>query len=316
MKWSSLFHCEPEVGLLTWKVRPREMFQTDLSCTVWNRRYAGRVAGHLNKRGYRLIQIGRRGYRAHRIIWEMVHGTIPDGQEIDHINGIRDDNRITNLRLTSHAENMRNSRQRRDCPEGHTGVYARKDKWRAMIRHDGRLRHLGTFSSREAAAAAYQEAAARLGFHPNQGRAFGRAPGRRARDRRCGGSEVRRGHARRTGGSSPSLLPCWTYPGAAASGVFHGGGMAKNQTREHDMKDTTPTLFEGELLQYWEEHWWGMPEFSHEDLSPIRQLIVSFATQEEVDQFEESIGQKITPNTRSVWFTPQQIGTYQDKSYE
>lgn len=75
-------------------------------------------------------------------------------------------------------------------------------------------------------------------------------------------------------------------------------------------------LFGEHLPEYWEEHWWQMPEFSHDDLRPIKQLTLSFATQEEVQEFAEIIGQKVTEKTRSVWFKPQPIGVYQDKSYE
>lgn len=75
-------------------------------------------------------------------------------------------------------------------------------------------------------------------------------------------------------------------------------------------------LFGGELKSYWEEHWWGMPEFSHEDLAPCKQLIVSFANQDEVDEFSKVIDQKITQRTQSVWYRKQEIGTYVTKSYE
>lgn len=79
----------------------------------------------------------------------------------------------------------------------------------------------------------------------------------------------------------------------------------------------TEMLFsENELPQAWEEHWWQMPEFSHEDLAPKRQLIVSFASEDELQQFSEVISQKITALTRSVWFKPQPLGVYRDKSYE
>jgi len=73
---------------------------------------------------------------------------------------------------------------------------------------------------------------------------------------------------------------------------------------------------EEELPQAWEEHWWQMPEFSHEDLAPKRQLIVSFATDDEVALFSEVIQQKITNLTRSVWFKAQPLGVYRDKTYE
>lgn len=75
-------------------------------------------------------------------------------------------------------------------------------------------------------------------------------------------------------------------------------------------------LFGGSLKSEWEEHWWGMPEFSHEDLAPYRQLIVSFANADELEEFSRIIEQKITANTQSVWFRPQEIEVYATKSYE
>lgn len=75
-------------------------------------------------------------------------------------------------------------------------------------------------------------------------------------------------------------------------------------------------LFGGELKAAWEEHWWGMPEFTHEDLKPYKQIIVSFANLDEMKEFSAMIGQTITHKTQSVWFRKQPIGTYADKSYE
>lgn len=75
-------------------------------------------------------------------------------------------------------------------------------------------------------------------------------------------------------------------------------------------------LFGEHLKQYWEIHWWQMPEFSHQDLTPFRQIIVSFSTEDEVLDFSRLICQPITNKTRSVWFKPQEIGKYSDKSYE
>jgi hypothetical protein len=75
-------------------------------------------------------------------------------------------------------------------------------------------------------------------------------------------------------------------------------------------------LFPEGLSEYWEEHWVNMPEFSHENLQPKFQIIVSFATSEEIAEFSSVVNQKITESTRSVWFKQQQIWTYSDKSYE
>jgi len=61
--------------------------------------------------------------------------------------------------------------------------------------------------------------------------------------------------------------------------------------------------------------WTGMPEFKQDDLTPVRQLIVSFRNQEDVQAFAEHIGQQITEKTRSLWFPKAEIDRLMDKRY-
>ena len=79
---------------------------------MWRRCAAGRQMyrplGSLNSNGYRQIRIFRKAYLAHRLAWVYYHGSIDENLTIDHINGNRDDNRICNLRLVTHAENQKN----------------------------------------------------------------------------------------------------------------------------------------------------------------------------------------------------------------
>ena len=72
---------------------------------VYGRR--GLPIGAKSPSGYLTINHGRRGFYmlAHRVIWESVHGPIPDGIQINHINGIKTDNRIENLELVTPSEN-------------------------------------------------------------------------------------------------------------------------------------------------------------------------------------------------------------------
>ena len=118
----------------------------------------------------RYIEIGIDGalYFAHRLAWFYVHGRWPI-QQIDHINGIRGDNRIANLREASNAQNLQNLRKASsNSKSGFLGVSLRKSrgKWRAEIVIEGRKKHLGYFDSSEEAYAAYL--AAKVKFHPYQ----------------------------------------------------------------------------------------------------------------------------------------------------
>lgn len=112
------------------------------------------------KLGYRNLRIDRRGYLAHRVAWLFVNGEWPPG-EIDHINGDRADNRISNLRLASDAENRRNSKRPVSNTSGVKGVsWCKKKKmWHAGIKYNYRTINLGYFDDVNEAGRAYQSAA-------------------------------------------------------------------------------------------------------------------------------------------------------------
>ena len=88
----------------------------------------------------------------------------PTGMEVDHIDGNGLNNRRSNLRLATHAENGRNARIRSDNTSGFKGVFQHKrdGSWRAQIHVDGRNKYLGVFRTPEDAHAAYVQAAANL----------------------------------------------------------------------------------------------------------------------------------------------------------
>jgi len=127
----------------------------------WNKRYAGTVAGAIRDNGYRTINIQNKSYLAHRIAWLMTTGEWPSA-EIDHINRNREDNRRSNLRLATHAENMRNGTKLNTNKSGYVGVSLRRTakvlKWRALIGIDGKNKCLGSYATPEEAAAAYRAA--------------------------------------------------------------------------------------------------------------------------------------------------------------
>lgn len=90
---------------------------------------------------------------------QKLHTFLTGWPYVDHINGNGLDNRRSNLRPATHVENMQNMKIRSGNRSGFKGVSRALGKWRARIRLDGRQRHLGCFTTREAAARAYDTAA-------------------------------------------------------------------------------------------------------------------------------------------------------------
>lgn len=95
---------------------------------------------------YMKVKLKGKSYPVHRIIWLLANGNHAD-RFIDHINGDRLDNRLCNLRLVTKAENAKNRRTTKGSKSGLNGVVWRNDtsKWRAFIRWNNRLEHLGSY---------------------------------------------------------------------------------------------------------------------------------------------------------------------------
>ena len=117
----------------------------------------GDIAGTLNSRGYRKIEVGGRSYAAHRLAWLFVNGKWPSA-DIDHINRIKDDNRIANLRDVSRAINNRNKGAYKTCTTGHVGVFPCKYGYRAVLIVGGRAVLRRRFKTMDAAVAARRAA--------------------------------------------------------------------------------------------------------------------------------------------------------------
>lgn len=146
----------PDTGVFTWKDR------ADIS-VQWRGKHVGTRAGTVARNGYREINITGRRYMAHRLVWFYQHGAWPKA-DIDHINLVRDDNRIENLRQATRAENIRNRGPQKDNALGIKGVSWDKkyQKFTAKITSDGKSYFLGYFADIQPAIEAYQSAAVRL----------------------------------------------------------------------------------------------------------------------------------------------------------
>lgn len=167
----SLLHYDPETGFLFWKHRPRHLFKADGDMKKWNTKYAGkRALNAVHSEGYLYGPIFAKQHRAHRVAWAISYGEWPDN--IDHINRVRTDNRLSNLRNVSLAENNRNLPMRKNNTSGVTGVSWSNlhNRWVAQICVDKRVTYLGLFDTIEEAAAARAAANVKYGFHENHGR--------------------------------------------------------------------------------------------------------------------------------------------------
>lgn len=120
-------------------------------------------SGGLNKHGYIVISIASKPYYAHRLAWLYMTGEWPKGQ-IDHINGIRHDNRFSNIRDVSARKNQQNlNTAQKNNTTGYLGVMYMGDKRRgkkysAAIYRDGKSKALGYYHTPEDAHKAYMAA--------------------------------------------------------------------------------------------------------------------------------------------------------------
>lgn len=156
--WAQILTYDAVTGALRWRVaRPGP------------RANAGEEVGSVKSDGrYRSFVYQHRRYYSHRVIWELMHGPIPLGMCIDHIDGDGLNNRLANLRLTTLSGNQRNRFVSRNSTTGVPGVHHHSNGrgysvWCAN-------RYVGYFTNLRAATAARKRAELANGYHPNNGR--------------------------------------------------------------------------------------------------------------------------------------------------
>jgi len=144
-----LLNYDPETGVFTWKVQKSNSIKVD------------DVAGGISNNGYLTIQIDRKAYLLHRLVWLYMCGDFPE-TDLDHINGIKSDNRLANLRAVTDSQNNMNRGIPRNNNSGVKGVHldSRTKKWKSYIKVDGITYHLGYFTSFEQATSMRRGAAA------------------------------------------------------------------------------------------------------------------------------------------------------------
>jgi len=148
-----LFHYEPQTGVFTWKVSPG------------GRGKVGAVAGTKDGEGYTIIRYRGRGYKSHRLAWLYVYGEFPRGL-IDHVNGDKSDNRLSNLRDVDHLVNAQNVKQANK--NGRSGLrwvswFEQYKKWKASFILMKKSYFVGYFECKQTAYEAAKAARAALG---------------------------------------------------------------------------------------------------------------------------------------------------------
>lgn len=138
-----LFDYDPLSGVFRHKTKPSKKIRV------------GQIAGSEVGNGYRRLKIDGRDYYAHRVAWLYVYGAWPNNQ-IDHVDGAKQNNAISNLRDVSPSVNGQNQkkaqRRNKNCL---LGVSPHWGKYRAVIQVESRQKYLGMFETAEAAYQAY-----------------------------------------------------------------------------------------------------------------------------------------------------------------
>lgn len=148
-----LLEYRPETGVFTWRMRKHGV-------TV------GRIAGNIGRYGYWYMVLDGKRYAAHRLVWLYVYGEWP-AECIDHINRVRTDNRLVNIRAVTRAQNRQNLGLDSKNKSGFRGVSydAKNKKWRASISIQGKAKNLGRYENKNLAVMAYKAAAAKYHTH-------------------------------------------------------------------------------------------------------------------------------------------------------
>ena len=151
--FSMLVNIDPDTGYVTWKAKKAN-------------RKAGAEVGMTTDEGYRRTAFNGHYFYVHRFLWAYVNGPIPDGYELDHINGDRGDNRVANLRLCTAKQNKQNMHgaPKNKKSGGALGATwnARHQKWKTQIGLNGKSIYLGYYDTAEEAHTVYMTAKRKL----------------------------------------------------------------------------------------------------------------------------------------------------------
>ena len=151
---------EPGTGLLRWRERPLSHFPDKRAWRIWNAQWPGRTAGNLHPihHYWKILFSGngqRRHIRGHRAAWALTYGEYPP-HDIDHWDGDPSNNRLSNLKAATQAENNQNTVARGTTLNIASGHY------QARIGINRKLICLGTYDTEAAAHRVYLDAKKKL----------------------------------------------------------------------------------------------------------------------------------------------------------
>jgi len=149
-----MFDYDGKEGVLYWKQRDRKWFNHDKYHYIWNKRFAGKQAGHIMpSRKYGVINVLNHRYEYHQVVWAWVNGKWPENN-IDHIDGDPSNNRVENLRDVTQFQNLKNINKNKGLTP-FVGVYKAGNRYISRIRNNYERIYLGSFDTAEEAHAAY-----------------------------------------------------------------------------------------------------------------------------------------------------------------
>lgn len=154
-------------GLLTWIDRPQKHFKTKQAWKAFNSNFSGTIAGCVSKRGYRVLTMDCKRHYAHRLIYIFCNGSLSN--QVDHIDGVRDNNKLSNLRDVGSIDNLKNKRINHNNKSGIPGVRRVSNCFTVSI---GATKngYIGTFNDFFEACCARKSAENSHSYHKNHGR--------------------------------------------------------------------------------------------------------------------------------------------------
>lgn len=143
---------DAQTGVFTW-LQP---------CSRFSQIKPGNAAGCVHARGYVHIKVEGRAYKAHRLAWLYTYGRWPQ-PSVDHINRVKTDNRIVNLREVDQLANMQNKSLYRRNKTGFPGVSCLPSgRYVAQLQVAKKNQYLGVYDTPELASEAYYRAKAQM----------------------------------------------------------------------------------------------------------------------------------------------------------